>query len=292
MKTFKEAVRSRDFAVTARIALRPETDADVIRKQADLLRHHVDAILLTDNQFGQVHMSTLAASALLVQNGIDPIMQLSCRNRNRIALLGDLFGAAALGVTSLLLVRGQKVPKEIMPRPKAVQDMNATELIATAMTMKSDSQLGSFPDFFLGGSVTPHAPEAGWVPKKLMENIGAGAQFVQMPICMDADLLRGYMKHLVANRLTHRLSIIAGTAILPSADAARWMRENRATVRIPDAIVGRLEQADDPEREGIRICAEHLQELAEIPGISGATVMPGGNLAAIPETIESARLID
>lgn len=290
MKTFKEAVRTKDFAVTARIALRPETDAAIIREQANLLRDHVDAILLTDNQFGQVHMSTLAASALLVQNGVDPIMQLSCRNKNRIALLGDLFGAAALSVTSLLLVRGNKVPEEIEPRPKAVFDVNATELMAIAVTMKSDDQLGAFPEFFLGGAVTPHAPRPGWVPKKLIEKIDAGAQFVQMPICMDADLLRSYMKHLVANNLIRRASVIAGTAILPSADAARWMRENRANVKIPDVIIDRLQRAGDPEQEGINICSEHLQELAEIPGISGATIMPGGNLVAIPAAIQAANL--
>ena len=289
MKTFKEAVRTRDFAIAARIALRPETNAVVIRDHADTLRDHVDAVLLTDNQFGQIHMSTLAGSALLVQNGVDAIMQLSCRNRNRIALLGDLFGAAALGVTSLLLVRGQKVPKEMEPRPKAVLDVSATELIAIATAMKSNERLESFPDFFLG-VVLAQQPNAGKVPKKLIENIDAGAQFVQMPICMDIDFLRHYMKHLVANKLVRRVSVMAATAILQSADDARWLRKNRARVQIPDAIVDRLDRADDPEREGIIICIEQLSALAEIPGISGATIMPGSNLADIPEIVKAAGL--
>jgi methylenetetrahydrofolate reductase (NADPH) len=290
LKTFKEAVRNRDFAVTARMTLRADTGAAAIREQANLLRNHVDAILVTDNLYGQVHMSTLAASALLVQAGVDPIMQLSCRNRNRIALLGDLLGAAALGVTSLLLVRGNKVPEEIVPRPKAVLDVKAAELIATAMTMKSDDRLSEFPDFFLGGAVTPHRPRAGWIPKKLVENIDAGAQFVQMPICMDMGLLRRFMKHLIGNKLIRRTSVIAAIAILPSVDAALWLRENRLNVRIPDSVITRLEKAGDAEQEGLRICTELLQELAEIPGISGATIMPGGNLAAIPAVIEAAHL--
>ncbi len=289
MKTFKEVVRTRDFAIAARIALRPETNAAAIREHADILRDHVDAVLLTDNQFGQIHMSTLAASALLVQNGVDAIMQLSCRNRNRIALLGDLFGAAALGVTSLLLVRGHKVPKEMEPRPKAVLDVSATELIAIAMMMKSDDRLESFPDFFLGGVLAQH-PKAGTVPKKLIENIDAGAQFVQMPICMDIELLQRYMKHLVANKLIQRISVMAATAILQSGDDARWLRENRAMVRIPDAIVSRLDRSDDPEREGIAICVEQLLALAEIPGISGATIMPGTKLANVPEIVKAAGL--
>ena len=249
----------------------------------------MDAVLLTDNQFGQIHMSTLAGSALLIQNGVDAIMQLSCRNRNRIALLGDLFGAAALGVTSLLLVRGQKVPKEMEPRPKAVLDVSATELIAIATAMKSNERLESFPDFFLG-VVLAQQPNAGKVPKKLIENIDAGAQFVQMPICMDIDFLRHYMKHLVANKLVRRVSVMAATAILQSADDARWLRENRALVQIPDAIVDRLDRADDPEREGITICIEQLSALAEIPGISGATIMPGTNHADIPEIVKAAGL--
>ncbi len=292
LKTFKEAIRTRDFTVTASMALLPETDAAAICEQANCLRDHIDAILLTDNQFGQMHMSTLASSALLLQNGVDPIMQLSCRNKNRVALLGDLFGAAALGVTSLLLVPGKKVPKEIKPRPKAVLDLTVTELISTAFKMNSDEQVGAFSNFFIGGSISPHGPKPGWIPKKLIRKIDAGTQFVQMPICMDTDLLRQYMKHLVAGDLVRRVSVIAGTAIFPSADAARWLCENRANVRIPDVIINRLEQADDPEQEGIRICTEFLQEVAEIPGISGATITPGGNLAAIPAAIQAANLND
>ena len=108
MKTFKNAVHTRDFAVTAEIFLRPESDAESIRHQAEVLRDHVDAILLTDNQFGQVHMSTLVAASILMACGVDAIVQLSSRNRNRIALLSDLLGAAALGISSLLLVRGER----------------------------------------------------------------------------------------------------------------------------------------------------------------------------------------
>ncbi|MFQ6006851.1 MAG: methylenetetrahydrofolate reductase [Woeseia sp.] len=290
MKTFREAIRTRDFAVTVRLGLRPETDAAAIREKAKLLRNHVDAVLVTDNQLGMLHMSTLAASVLLVQNRVDPIMQLSCRNRNRIALLNDLFGAAALGVTSLLLVRGHKVPKKIKPRPKVMLDLTATELIATAMTMKSDEEVGAFSDFFIGGAVTLHDPDPDWVPNRLIAKIDAGAQFVQMPVCMDMDLLRRYMKHLVANKLIRHVSVIASTALLPSAEAACWLRDNWRNAQIPDAIIDRLDQSVDSDKEGIKICVEHLQELAEIPGVSGTTIVPGANLAVIPDLIRTANL--
>ena len=283
-------MQTRDFTVTAKIPLTPNTDADSIREKADILRDNIDAVLLTDNQFGKVHMSTVAASALLLQSGVDPIMQLSCRNKNRIALISDLLGAAALGITSLLLVQGNKLPKGYNPRPKAVHDVNVTELIATALTMKTDEQFKSKPDFFIGGNITPHVPDPGSVPQKLIGKIDVGAQFVQTHVCMNMDLLRNFMKHLVANNLIRRVSFIAGTAIFPSAEAARWLKENRRNTLIPEAIINRLKQAKDSESEGIKICTEQLQEMAEIPGISGANVMSGGDAASIVAAVHAAKL--
>jgi len=160
-------VHTRDFAVTAEIFLRPESDAESIRHQAEVLRDHVDAILLTDNQFGQVHMSTLVAASILMACGVDPIAQLSSRNRNRIALLSDLLGAGALGITSLLLVRGERAPEGFDPKPKPILDVNAVELIRIASMVKSDLRLKHCPDFFVGGVITPRVPRKNWKAKKL-----------------------------------------------------------------------------------------------------------------------------
>ena len=290
MKTFRDAVRKRNFTVTAECFLQPETNAESIAIQADILRDAVDAVLLTDNQYGQLHMSTLAAARLMLDSDVDPIVQLSCRNRNRIVLLADLLGAAALGVTSLLLVRGNRVPQGFEPRPKAVFDMNAKDLIATAAAMKVDERLRPPPNFFLGGVVTPHGPKADWVPKKLIEKADAGAQFFMTYLCMDIDLLRGYMKHLVAANLVRRISMIVHTAILSSAEDGRWLRENRSNVMIPDSILDRLEAADDSRQEGIAICAEQLSALATIPGIAGAHIMASTDLSLIPEAVQAADL--
>ena len=283
-------MQTRDFTITAKIPLTPSTDADLIREQAEILRDNIDAVLLTDNQFGKVHMSTVAASVLLLRNGVDPIMQLSCRNKNRIALISDLLGAAALGITSLLLVQGNKLPKGFDPRPKAVHDVNATELIATALTMKTDEQFESNPDFFIGGNIAPHVPDPGSVPQKLIDKIDAGAQFVQTHVCMNMDLLSNFMKHLVENNLIRRVSFIAGTAVFPTAEAARWLKENRRNVMIPESIIKRLKQAKDPESEGIKICTEQMQEMAEIPGVSGVNVMSGGEASAIVAAVHAANL--
>lgn len=276
--------------MSAELFLRPETDAESIHAQAAVLQDDVDAILLTDNQYGQLHLSSLVAAGLLIQSGVDAVMQLSCRNRNRISLLSDLMGAAAIGVSSLLLIRGERVPDGFQPRPRAVLDVTAEELIRIVTTMKSDERLKSLPDFFVGGLVTAHGAKPGWVPKKLHKKIDAGVQFVQMHLCMNVNLLREYMKHLVADRSAQRISMMGSVAVISSADDAKWLRKHRANVMIPDTLVERLENASDPEEEGIRICAEVLQELAQIPGIAGANIIASKDLTTIPKAIRLAGL--
>lgn len=260
----------------------------MIREAAGLLRDHVSGVLVTDNQFGHLHMSTLAAASLLMGSGMDPIVQLACRNRNRIALLSELLGAAALGVTSLMLIRGNRVPDGFTPRPKAVLDVDATELIATAAKMKNDARLNVLPDFFIGGLVTPHVPKPDWNPEKLRKKVDAGAQFMQTHVCMDIPLLRTYMKHLVATRLLRHLHVFVSLAIPGSADDARWLIENRPNINIPGDIVRRIAQSVDAEQESVCICAEQLQQLAEIPGVSGAHLVATRNLATIPAAIDAA----
>ncbi len=290
LKTFKDATRHKDFAVSAEIFLRAETDADSIRAQAQVLREAVDGILLTDNRFGQVHMSTLAAASILLGMGVDPVVQLASSNRNRIALVSDMLGAGAIGVTSLLLVAGERPPKELKPRPKRVLDLSATELIRTAVTIKNDEKLKSPPDFFIGGVVTPVTPGPHWRPKKLLEKIDAGAQFLQTHTCMDFDVLRRYAKRLVREKFIHRTSIIGSVAVLESADDARWLREHRPNVMVPDAIIERLQNSPEPEEEGIRICAEMIMALREIPGVDGVSIMATRDLSSIPRALRAAGL--
>ena len=290
LQSFRETIYTKDFALTAECFLRPETNAEAIRLQADELRDSVDAVLLTDNQHGQLHMSVLAAARLMLDNGIDPIMQLSCRNRNRIALLSDLMGATALGVTSLLLIRGDRVPRGFKPRPKAVFDLSARDLIATAATMNEDQRLISRPAFFIGGVVNPYSPKPGWVPKQLNEKVGAGLHFIVTHLCMNLPSLRKYMKHLIGNELTRRVAVIVSTAILSSAEDALWLRKHRPNANIPDSLVERLAQSPDPKREGIAICSEQLAELATIPGVSGANIMASTDLSMVPAAIAAANL--
>jgi methylenetetrahydrofolate reductase (NADPH) len=288
VNTFRQAARTRDFCVSAELFLSPESSATTIAEQAKLLKDHVDGVLLTDNQFGQLHMSTLAAAALLIANGVDPIMQLSCRNRNRIALLSDLLGAGALGVTSLILVKGNHVPDGFEPRPKAVLDIDATELIATATRIRSDERLRALSDFYVGGIVTAHRPEPDWTPRTLLRKIEAGAQFMMTNVCMDLAILRSWFRHLVAAKILRRVDMIVSIAITESADDAYWLCRNRPNFQIPDALIRRLEQARDAEQEGVAIAAEMLAEVAAIPGVSGVHLMATRNLAAIPAVLADA----
>ena len=289
MKYFKDALNTKDFVITSEIFLKPETDTNSIKIQADVLRDYVDAILLTDNQSGQLHMSSLAAGVLLLDAKIDPIIQLSCRNRNSISLLGDLLGCAALGMTNLSLIRGDRVP-DVQPKPKAITDITATELIRMANKMKADEKIKSVDKFLLGGVVTPHGPKPGWQAKNITEKIDAGAQFVLTHTCLDMDLLRIYMKRMVETKLVRRVSVIVGMAVLSSSEDAQWVRKNRPNVIIPNDIVTRLSNAKDPEKEGIEICIEQINALKTIPGVSGAHIIASEKLINISTAIKNANI--
>lgn len=277
-------MRTRDFVCTAELSLTPDSHAESINEQARILRPAVDAIQVTENQYGQIHMSPLAAASILINEGVDAVLQLSSCNRNRAALIGDLLGARAIGVSSLVLVRGKKMPDSYQPQPKQVVDVGVDELIATARVINEDSELGSAADFLIGAVAKAHTPKTDWAAPRLVGKIDAGAQFIQTQLCFNLDALRRFVTHLVSLNLIRRCSVIADVAVLPSADAARWLRANLSHVMIPGKVLRRLEQATDPKREGIEICSEFLQEMAQIPGLSGVNLITTGN----PETIVAA----
>lgn len=290
MKIFRDAARRKDFVISAELFLRPESNAETVAAQVALLRDHVDGILLTDNQGGQLHPSPVALAALVLANGADPVVQLACRNRNRIALLTELLGAVAVGASSLVLIRGKRVPEGFEPRPKAVLDVNAADLIAMVSRIKDDENLRTLPNVFVGSEFTLHRPKPDWSPVKLLAKAEAGANFVVSNLCMNPALVHDYMAHVVRAGLPRRLSVYVSVAVLGSADDARWLRDARPNNLVPEPVIKRLEQAADPEQEGIRICAEQLQQLKETPGVSGVHLVATRNLATIPAAIAAAGL--
>ncbi len=284
--TFKDSLKTKDFVVTAHVNLAEAPDAESLLRQGEILRPAVDAVQLSDST--EMHMSGVAAAALLIQQGIDPIVHMNCRDRNRIALHKDLIGAAALGVTSVLVMRGKKIPDIKKLGVRTVFDIPALEFMAYVQSLKQDEDTPLVSEFLVGANAEIFDPEADWTPKNLIRKCDAGANFVQLQICFDLDVARNYMARIVASKLTRKASFIMALAPLPSADVARWVRENVKGALVPEPIIERLQQASDPESEGIEICAELLQELATIPGVSGANLLTLGKLETIPAAINAS----
>jgi methylenetetrahydrofolate reductase (NADPH) len=285
------------FAVTAEVTPPVATDPDILLAKALPLLGLADAVNVTDGASARSHMSSLAAAGLLARAGIEPILQLTCRDRNRIALQSDILGGAALGVRNFLILRGDDPAAGDQPDAKPVFDLDSRALMQTATRIRDRGELpsgrkveGPAP-FFLGVADSPIDPPAGWKPDGLRAKIESGAQFAQTQFCMDAGVVRRYVSRLAEQGITDRLYLLIGIAPLASARSARWMREKLYGTIIPDAIVARMEQAADPKAEGVRICIELLREIAEIPGVAGAHIMAPLNEAAVPEVIAESGLL-
>ena len=284
--TFKDALKTRDFAVTAQIDMTEAPDADALLRQGEILRPAVDAVQLIDST--QMHMSGIAAAALLIRADIDPIIHMNCRDRNRIALHKDLIGAAALGVSSVLVMRGKRIPKSENLSIRNVFDISALDFMAYIQDLKQAEDASIFSGFVVGANAELFDPGPDWTPNKLIRKCDAGANFIQLQICFDMDVTRNYMARIVASKLTHKANFIAALSPLPSADMARWVRDNVKGALVPESIIERIEHASDPEHEGIEICAELMQELTTIPGVSGANLVALGKLENIPAAIEAS----
>ena len=294
-RTFEERLRAGRFVMTAEVTPPLSCDAqDLIRKAAPL-RGLADAVNVTDGAGARAHMGALAAAAILIGADIEPILQLTCRDRNRIALQGDLMGAAALGIRNLLLLNGDDPKTGDQPETEPVFDLDSKRLIETARRLRDDavlptgSTVAGKATFFLGAADLPIDPPAGWEPSALAAKAKAGAQFVQTQFCMDAGIVRRYVRALADAGLTRQLAILIGVNPLRSAKSAHWMKNHLYGTIIPETLIARMERAAEPTREGVRICVELIEELATIQGVAGVHIMAPGNDAAIPEVIKAAR---
>jgi methylenetetrahydrofolate reductase (NADPH) len=279
------------FTITAELVPPVSSDpADLVRRALPL-KGLATAVNVTDGAGARVHLSSLAAARILVEQGVEPILQMTCRDRNRLALQGDLLGALAFGVRNLLVVTGDDPKTGDQPDAKPVFDLDSTRLLALAHRLGSEHRLASGAPvhgptaLYLGGAALPLDPPAGWIAADLAAKADAGARFVQTQFCMDAGVVRRWVARLTELGLIPRLKVLIGVAPLASARSARWMRERLYGTIIPDAVIARLEHSPDPRREGIAICTELLHELAAIPGVAGAHIMAPAHPDAIPETI-------
>jgi methylenetetrahydrofolate reductase (NADPH) len=283
------------FVITAELAPPVSADADDLRRKAEVLKGLPDAVNVTDGAGARAHMAALAAAALLAGMGIEPILQITCRDKNRIALQSEMMGAAALGIRNLLLLTGDDPKAGDQPDTKPVFDINSAALIETARRLRDQGELptgrkvlGHAP-FFIGAADMPIDPPAGWQPNALAAKIKSGAQFVQTQFCMDPALLRRYIGALEAAGVTKQIRILVGVNPLRSAKSAQWMKSHLFGTIIADALIARMEQAADPAREGVKICAELIEDYSTIPGVAGVHIMAPGNDAAIADVIEAVR---
>jgi len=292
------ALRRGDFVVTAELSPPDSADPDEIARRAVYFDGLVDAINVPDGSGANCHMSSLASSKILLDLGCAPVMQFTCRDRNRIALQGDILGAAALGVVNLLCLSGDAVSAGDQPEAKPVFDLDSLSLLAAARGMRDDGRflsgrpLSCPPQLFLGAASNPFAPPTDARLVRLERKIEAGAQFIQTQFCFDLDALRRFMAAVCARGLDQRAFILVGIGPLVSARSARWMRAHVPGVSIPDALIDRLEQAGDPRAEGRKICIEMIREIRHIEGVSGVHLMIHKHERLVSQIIARAGVLE
>ena len=296
MKTsLQDKLKAKRFVITAEVTPPVTADrAELIAKAAPL-KGKADAVNITDSAGARPTLGAVTAAAMLVEAGIEPILQFTCRDRNRIALQSDLMSAAASGVRNLLVLRGDDPSAGDQPDAKPVFDLDPRQLLETARLLRDKGELptgrkvSGRAEFLLGCADNPIDPQPGWEPKALAAKVAAGAQFAQTQFCMDAGVVRRYMARLAEHGLADKLYVLIGIVPLRSAKSARWIKEKLFGAIIPDAMVERMEQASDPIAEGRRICLDVIAELADIPHVAGCHIMAPGNDAVVPDIITAAR---
>jgi len=295
---FERVLRAGNFAVTTELAPPDSVDRNEVYRRARVFDGYVDAINVTDGSGANCHMSSLAVSALLTRVGYSPILQVSCRDRNRIAIQGDLLGGATLGVSNVLCLTGDGVDAGDHPEAKPVFDLDSVSLLGTVKIMRERSsflsgrQLDSAPRFFIGASANPFVPPYDYRPLRLKKKIDAGAEFIQSQYCFDIDRLVTYMNQVRDLGLDKRCFILVGVGPLASARSAGWIRDHVPGVVIPDAIVSRLLSAKDQRREGIKICIEMIQQIREIEGVAGVHVMAYRQEESVAEIIKTSGVLE
>ena len=251
---------------------------DVI-DQVKSLKGLADAINVTDGAGANSHMSALATAAIIAEDGIEPILQFTTRDRNRIAIQGDLLGGWALNIPNILCLYGDEVKSGDQPEAKEVRDLDTISLLKTANNIKinknypSGRKIANAPDFFIGGADTPFKINDDFDGANLFKKIDVGVEFFQTQYAFDELILQNYMKRLNQLGITNKAYFIIGLGIIKSAKSARWMNANLFGINIPDDIIKRIEKSENEKAEGKKICIELIQKYKSIEGVSGIHLM-------------------
>ncbi len=293
----ERVLRAGKFAVTAELSPPDSADPEEVYVRARVFDGYVDAMNATDGSGANCHMSSVGVCSLLTRMGYATVMQISCRDRNRIAIQGDVLGAAAMGVSSVLCLTGDGVQVGDEPEAKPVFDLDSISLLNTVRVMRDESRLltgrtlTSPPRVFIGAAENPFVPPHDFRPLRLAKKIAAGAQFIQTQFCFDVLRLEQFMAHARDLGLHKRCFILVGVGPLASATAARWIRAHVPGIHIPDAIIDRLAGAKKQKLEGRKICLEIIQQVREIEGVSGVHVMAYRQEEAVAEIIDASGLL-
>ncbi len=291
----ERVLRSGRFAVTAELNPPDSADPQAVYDRALVLASVCDGINATDASGANVHMSSVGVCALLTRAGYEPVMQVSCRDKNRIAIQGDLLGAAAMGVRNVLCLTGDGVQAGDQPEAKPVFDLDSITLLRTACSLRdkgmflSGRKLDVPPKLFLGAAENPFAPPYDFRPLRLKKKVEAGADFIQTQYCFDLPRLREFMARVRDLGLHEKVFILIGVGPLRSAKVAEWMRTHVPGVVIPDEVIQRLKSGQ--KDEGKRLCVEIIQQVREINGVSGVHVMAYRQEELVAEIIEEAGLL-
>jgi 5,10-methylenetetrahydrofolate reductase len=315
----EKILRGGHFAVTGELGPPQSADPEVIRKKAVLLKGNCDAVNITDNQTAIVRMSSIGAGALVVQEGLEPVIQMTCRDRNRLAIQSDLLGAFALGMRNLLCLTGDHQTFGNHPTAKNVFDVDSLQLLSLVAGMRDDGIFqsgdkfkGLEPRFFIGAAAAPFADPIDFRPYRLMKKVKAGANFIQTQLIYDLEAFERYMSKVRELGLHEQTFILAGVGPLKSPGMARYMKNSVPGILVPDELIKRMEKAgtewagkkkDDLTKEdkkarseawqaeGIQICVELITALRKIKGVAGVHIMAIEWEEAVNPIVEAAGLL-
>jgi methylenetetrahydrofolate reductase (NADPH) len=294
---FERVLRAGGFAVTTELAPPDSADPQEVFARAHVFDGFVDAINATDGSGANCHMSSLAVCALLTRIGYAPIMQISCRDKNRIAIQGDILGGAAMGVCNMLCLTGDGVQAGDHPQAKPVFDLDCVSLLEIARTLRDDHHFQSgrkisfAPRVFFGAAENPSALPHAWRAQRLAKKVAAGAQFIQTQYVYEPALLREFLSQVADLGLSDKVYVLAGVGPLRSAKTAEWMRKNVPGMHVPDALIARLKGAQDQAREGRNICVELIQEIRAMPGVSGVHIMAYRQEESVAEIVDRSGVL-
>ena len=275
----RKSLQKNKFVFTAETSPPDSGNKEVIIKQVECLKYLADAVNVTDGAGAKSHMSALATAVILAQNSIEPVLQFTTRDRNRIAIQGDLLGGWALNVPNILCLYGDEVKGGDQPETREVRDLDTISLLKTAHDIKinktypSGRKIEDAPEFFIGGADTPFEVKDDFDGANLIKKINAGVEFFQTQYAFDEVVLKNYMMKLNKLGITDKAYFIIGLGVIRSAKSARWMNKNLFGINIPEKIITRIENSNDEKLEGIKICIELIEKYKLISGVSGVHLM-------------------